>query len=383
MKESRYPIEGGPGESLFKRISELKCALKYNYKICVYLYRSLDSSTFRYRVYNPSVFLEDSVKWRGFYFFENELNDLYIYIEKVSVVVICRMPWSSNLELFIRQVKKKKVPVAFDCDDLVFDVKKIPLVANTISTDVDSLLLYSAKLYMTATFADAFVTTNAYLANKLEEMFHKPVYLVSNSFNLEQEEASEHFVNERKTREDSGVFTIGYFSGTPTHKKDLQVCLPEISAFLRKYENCKFCIAGYMDLQNEVRDLLQNGKIEFLPFVDYISLQGLISNVDVNIAPLLLNEFTNCKSELKYFEAALVRVVTIASPSYVFSNAIKHLSTGFLCAQGEWYACLEFLYESKTTRDVVSQNAYNECIIKYGKRTVLSQIEYFLNSVKC
>ena len=34
------------------------------------------------------------------------------------------------------------------------------------------------------------------------------------------------------------------------------------------------------------------------------------------------NKFTNCKSELKFFEAAIAETVTVASPTFNYKNAI-------------------------------------------------------------
>lgn len=62
--------------------------------------------------------------------------------------------------------------------------------------------------------------------------------------------------------------------------------------------------------------------------------RGLI----LNIAPLEINRFCEAKSELKYFEAALVRVPTVASPTQPFKNAIQHGVNGFLAGDSaDWY----------------------------------------------
>ena len=44
-----------------------------------------------------------------------------------------------------------------------------------------------------------------------------------------------------------------------------------------------------------------------------INLPALISEVDINLAPLVDSIFNRAKSEIKWIEAALVKVPTVAS----------------------------------------------------------------------
>ena len=62
-------------------------------------------------------------------------------------------------------------------------------------------------------------------------------------------------------------------------------------------------------------ELSAMGRVVREPFVDFIELQRKIAEVDVNLVPLVNNEFSNCKSELKFYEASIVGTVTCAAPS--------------------------------------------------------------------
>ena len=63
-------------------------------------------------------------------------------------------------------------------------------------------------------------------------------------------------------------------------------------------------------------------RIEMFPLQDFLNLQRYVAQVEINIAPLQDNVFTNCKSELKFFEAAICGTLTLASPTFCFRNAI-------------------------------------------------------------
>ena len=76
------------------------------------------------------------------------------------------------------------------------------------------------------------------------------------------------------------------------------------------------------------------------PFVDFLTLQELIADVDFNLVPLQVNEFTHCKSELKFVDAAIVGTLTIASPSFTYAEAIRHGENGYLAEDEQWEVVL-------------------------------------------
>ena len=95
----------------------------------------------------------------------------------------------------------------------------------------------------------------------------------------------------------------------------------------------------------------------------------------MNIAPLELgNAFCEAKSELKFFEAALVDVVTVASPTGPFRRAIRNGENGFLASNEiEWYQTLLKLADDSALRSKVARSARYEAIRKFGpmRRTKL------------
>ena len=114
---------------------------------------------------------------------------------------------------------------------------------------------------------------------------------------------------------------------------------------------------------------------------DFRKLQRLMAEVDVNIAPLLINDFTNCKSELKFFEAAAVETTTIASPTYTFLEAISDGKNGFLAKPGEWFSKLEYLYNNPSENRKIAKNAHKYALENYHGEKFLKQVEDAYNSI--
>ena len=59
-------------------------------------------------------------------------------------------------------------------------------------------------------------------------------------------------------------------------------------------------------------------------------LPEIISNIDINIAPIEYSILNNSKSDIKWVEASLVKIPTIASNIETFKQMILHNGTGML-----------------------------------------------------
>lgn len=369
------------GTSLEERVKLFEDAKKEGKKVALYFVKGPDSSTFRYRCFNVLQATKKSKKWQAIFFSRWESKTVKELIPKSDLLVFGRQSrWDSLIKNIIEEAKKNKLPVLFDLDDLVFDKKYLLLVTNTIgeTSNLDYWAPYFDDIHSTAEHVDGFLVTNDFLGEKIKQTFKKPYQVIMNSLNDEQVAASDTYLalgvkNGRKT------FDIGYFSGSPTHVNDLEVALPEILAFLEDHEDARLKVVGLMEFDERANKFLENGQIEFLPPVDFRKLQRAMCEVDVNIAPLVINDFTNCKSELKFFEAAAVETTTIASPTYTFKKAISDGENGFLAQPGEWYSKLEYLYDNPEENQKMSKKARGYVLKHYYGDEFLKEVENAYN----
>ncbi|MBR3137730.1 glycosyltransferase [Candidatus Saccharibacteria bacterium] len=352
-------------------------AIKEGKKIALYYLEKPDSSTFRYRCYNTFKATLDSKKWQAMYFFKQDINFVEEIIPRVSLVVLGRQSGQERIiKNLIKMAHSNGVKVGLDVDDLVFDMKYLDIMLDTIGEKVNKSywLSYFASVQAIARQVDYFIVTNDFLAKKIKESFNKPCKVIRNSLNDEQLSASTVYV-ERKAKRRDKQFVMGYFSGSPTHKKDLDEALSEVLKFLDKHDNAVLKIVGFMKFSKETEKYIDKRRIVFLPMVDFRKLQRMMSEVDVNIAPLVVNDFTNCKSELKFFEAAVVETTTIASPTYTFKKAIKDGENGFLAQPGEWYEKLEYLYKNPKKNREVALAAKEYALKHYYGKEFLKEVE--------
>ena len=129
------------------------------------------------------------------------------------------------------------------------------------------------------------------------------------------------------------------------------------------------------------RKLIRAGKIELYPVVDFLELQRLISEVDINLAPLNDNTFTNCKSELKFFEAAIVDTPTIASPTFAFAHSIQNQTTGYLCRPGEWTPQIEAIYHDRQSVTALVECARRHCLEIYSPSATATHIDKIFTQI--
>lgn len=363
--------------SLGERKSIAELALRKGKKLALYYVEKPDSSTFRYRCYNTFIATRESKKWQAVYFFKDEVKTVESLLPKSNILIFGRQSGQEKIVNRLSELAHKNgLEVGLDIDDLVFDMKYLDVMLNTIGEKMNKSywVAYFASVQAMAKQMDYFITTNDFLARKLKESFKKPCKVIRNSLNKEQINASLVYAEQEKKKKKEG-FVIGYFSGSPTHAKDFAVAEPELIKFLDVHKDAILNVVGYMKFSKGAEKFVKNGRIRFLPFVDFRKLQKLMAEVDVNIAPLLINDFTNCKSELKFFEAAIVDTTTIASPTYTFKKAISDGENGFLARSGEWYKKLDYLYKHPEENRKIALVAKKYATKHYYGKEFLKEVE--------
>jgi glycosyltransferase involved in cell wall biosynthesis len=117
-----------------------------------------------------------------------------------------------------------------------------------------------------------------------------------------------------------------------------------------------------------------SSRIEAYPFHDFVNLQRIMSLVELNIVPLVDNVFTQCKSELKYFEAAAVGTLTIASPTSTYAAAIQHGVNGWLSSSLDWSVALDEAMATVERSNDMWQAAREQAVNVYSGPAVMNAI---------
>jgi hypothetical protein len=165
---------------------------------------------------------------------------------------------------------------------------------------------------------------------------------------------------DQAARSNDGLVRIAYLSGTRTHHRDFDTACGALARLLRKRSDVRLLLVGHIEIPTTLAPFEE--QIRLVPLIPWQKLPELLADVDINLAPLELNNrFTDGKSSLKYMEAALLRVPTIASPTFAFREAIRHGENGFLCgSEQEWYDTLDLLVSDRELRERVGTRAQED-----------------------
>lgn len=332
----------------------------------------------RYRVSHQREQLEaNGITSREVYFADLELNQVRQY----SVFVFFRCPWTKKIGEFVQKAKSYGKAVLYDIDDLVFDTKytdTIPYVNSLTASERkaydDNVRAYGQLLDL----CQGAVTTTAALAEALKDHVSE-VLINRNRASETMMQLSLEALNERKKGRDDGKVRLGYFSGSITHNPDMEMILPVLVELMERYKNLELVTVGELELPPNLRQFGE--RIIVKPFTDWKNLPRMISEVDINLAPLEDTVFNRAKSENKWMEAALVQVVTVASDLGAFAESIRDGVTGYLCgSQEEWKSCLSRLIEQKELRDAVGYRAWEYCRKEYLTMYTGKELSAFIRS---
>jgi glycosyltransferase involved in cell wall biosynthesis len=349
------------------------------YKVAYYYHKAPDNSTFRYRIYNMCELINNSEQNIAAVWITNEnFDDLIEIIPNINALVICRSTIDAQLMHLIYFAKAHKVRLIFDSDDLVFVPKYVPLIVNTVTSITNPQLeegiwnywyAYISRLEATLQACDEIFLSTLPLLKIADEQFSKKTTLVPNFMNSAQLSYSKSLYDAKiKNNFEREGFTIGYFSGSPSHNKDFRIAAAAVSDILDANKEINLMLVGYLDDLSGL-ERFDKKRVRILPHTNYLQLQELISRVQVNIAPLQQNVFTECKSVLKFFDAAAVGTPSIVSPTENMKLAIIDGVTGMISSDQLWFDALHKVIESYDDLGIkMGQAAYEISHNEYSSR---------------
>lgn len=354
---------------LTQRLSTLKTG---RHRVA-YFYEAANNSTFRYRAYNMAQVLNSQTAdgCCGSYFFQEDLHRIDEIADSADVLVICRSAYNHKINHLITKFRVRRKRVYFDIDDFVFDTSYAHLIINTLGLDMDDPQVWEdwfammGRMGQTLRMCDGAITTNSYLAERISEFSGLPVKVVPNFMNREQLELSERIFAEKQSNDFArdDAIQLGYFSGSPSHKLDYAIVESALELVLDSDPRTRLTVVGYIDTGPSFSRF--GSRITRQPFHDYVNLQRLISRVEFNLMPLQANVFTHCKSELKYFEAAIVGTLSIASPSQNYATAITDGENGYIARAHQWSSVIRRAIANFEKYPAMACKAHSDVMAKY------------------
>lgn len=313
-------------------------------------------ASMRYRCFYQAEQLKKKGVESDIFTFEENLS-LIDMLPYYDVFILHRVPINDNIRKGINIGKKNNKIFIFDSDDLIFDKK-----FNSSIRAMEYIPKYEADLYRqgilrygdTMNLCDYCLASTEKIKKEMEKL-GKRAFLNINSVGDEMLK-----LPKIKYRKNKRKIILGYMSGTNTHNFDFKEASNSLLYLLDKYKNLSLIIVGPLDLDDKFKKYKR--RIIRKKFIYWKDLPKLMSRIDINLAPLEMgNDFCEAKSDLKYYEAALLKIPTVASGTAEYKKFIKDGFNGFVCEnERQWKEKLEILIKDKNKRFFLGENAYKD-----------------------
>ena len=133
--------------------------------------------------------IELGLSWRGSWFYYDELTLLPHHLDCFDLIIIGRGKYNFDILSFVQLAQKAKKRVFFDIDDMVYDLKYLPRIVNTLSVNMrddisyDYWFSYISRIAELAKISNGIITTNQFLAQKMEKDLEKRCFIIQNFLN--------------------------------------------------------------------------------------------------------------------------------------------------------------------------------------------------------
>ncbi len=377
-------------------------------------------NSWRFRVQNVAEELELNGFKTSFVIQEHPL--LLSYVDKFSVFVFHLTNYTPQIKALIEKIKFAGKEIIFETDDLLFDaelVKQQDFFKNSNALQKQFYAKGIGSEILSDPYVKVATTTTTFLAEKLAA-HGKKVFLVPNKLskkdleiaegimehktwnkehemqnkehkmqNIENETCNtehetDHVENKTvKMKQDCSMLhapcstiRIGYFSGNLSHNQDFSSITEALVAIMEKHSEVELILAGPLSIKSTLNKFAD--RIKQLPYVDRKKHFANLASVDINLAPLEIdNPFCIAKSELKFFEAGIVQVPTVATANQTFCQAIEDGVDGFVAKDTqEWLEKLERLIADENLRKAMGAKAREKALANYTTSNAKNE-EYY------
>lgn len=322
------------------------------------------------------------LKVQSFIITSNQINLLsHGDFEHFNLLYIHRAGMNSSLQNLIKSFQQSKKVILFDIDDLVFDKKYLSFwTSNDEQAERNkSWAMDNAHLLIDAMrSSSAVMAPTLFLQKRVLDIFPGHCFILRNHLDTESLDVGKALFQKAKRK--SPHVVLGYFPGTKTHRQDFAVIEPVLKRLLKKYPHVQLKIVGDPSLAKNFQDYKKQLIVK--KRVPYHKLMAEHAGIDINLAPLEKNPFTEAKSEIKYIFAGAAGIPTVATDTDAFRFAIQDGVNGFLASsESDWEKKLEQLILHAELRQRLGQNAFTHVHSFYTPEFQAQELKKILQAV--
>jgi glycosyltransferase involved in cell wall biosynthesis/tetratricopeptide (TPR) repeat protein len=259
----------------------------------------------------------------------------------------------------------------YEIDDLIFDAAHYPdpfqSFEGQITREDYTGLLFGVPLFRFAmSLCDHGIASTEPLAREVEKIVRRRDCLVHINGLDERNEAA--IAMGRQPRFERETVTIFYGSGTKAHNADFnEVVGPALLRILEEDARVRLVVVGHLRLRPEFETFAS--RIQTIDFVsDLDTYWSLLAAADINLSVLAKGLATDCKSEIKWLEAAVLQVPSVLSATATHRDRLRDGVDALLVdASPEfWYGALSQLIADPALRRKIGAAARQRALSRYA-----------------
>lgn len=297
-----------------------------------------------------------------------------------DLVILYRVPANPDTVGMIEYARSLGKVLYYDIDDLLIDSCNPPPIESyggqVSPAAYINLVKDTAMFRAAASLCDFAISSTNPLLERLSALVRtRQGYLHRNALD-------HHILPLRKDARSKPYVSIFYGSGTLAHNSDFtEIALPAIDRILSLHKNVKFVAVGHLKLPSSFLQKYTEQVVQ-LPIMPNPQVYlNCLSSADINIAVLHGDDINDCKSEIKWMEAAYFEIPSVMSVTRNYVDVIDDGVDGFLArSEYEWFEFLNKLVLDEGLRAKVGVAAYSKVKREYMPETLGKNIRNLLSA---
>lgn len=298
----------------------------------------------------------------------------------VDIIILDRL-WKpginiNDVEKLFEYAHKNKITLIYSIDDNLLDLKLIEPGNIHPSVQQRNIIRYLIRE------SDGVLVSTYPLRERIRNLNEQTI-VIENTLDerLFDEKTRTNLIDVNKNKDQ---LVIGYM-GTFTHDRDFMIILPALKKILHKYhDSIRLEILGALSDKRlltflpNTTEVDTNGNSEYTKFMKWMNENTFW---DFAIAPLEINEFTKCKSDIKFLDYSALGIPGIYSKHTPYESTVIHGKTGLLVENdtGSWIVAFEQMINDENLRISLGKNAkeyafsnriLDKCVLKWEKALI-------------
>jgi glycosyltransferase involved in cell wall biosynthesis len=160
--------------------------------------------------------------------------------------------------------------------------------------------------------------------------------------------------------------------GSRSHSRDLEIAAPAIATALHRFPNARFELFGSIEPPAMLAGVAARHHRKVKNYSAFLrTLAGL--DWSFGLAPLIVDDFTRMKSNVKWIEYTAAAIPVIASDHPIYAECCSG-GAGLLAAPDGWLPAIESMMESPDLRADVARQALLRLRASYAPERLRAQI---------